>query len=88
MDNGVKKTKQVLLIEDRRRVELNDVEAILSFEDDYITLMTSSGKLVIEGNDMKIVDLSKDTGRVSITGMVISVLYAEEGKRKKNGIFK
>ena len=88
MDNAVKKIKQVLLIEDRKRVELNDVEAILSFEDDYITLMTSSGRVLIEGAEMKIIDLSKDTGHISILGNIFSIAYGDEGKKKRSGLFR
>ena len=88
VDNTVKKTKQVLLIEDRKRVELNDVESILSFEEEYITLLTSSGKIQIEGEGMRIIDLSKETGHISIVGKVDSILYGGEDKKRKIGLFK
>ena len=78
----------MLLVEDRKRIELNDVESILSFEDDYITLMTSSGKIQIEGEEMKIIDLSKETGHISITGKIDSIFYSGDGRKKRTGIFR
>ena len=88
MENVTKKIKEILLIEDRKKIELNDVEAILSFESDYITLETTSGKMVIEGRDMKIVDLSKDTGHISIVGAISAVSYDDDTRKKKGGLFK
>lgn len=88
MENTVKKIKQVLLIEDRKRIELNDVESILSFEEDYITLLTSSGKIQIDGDGMRIIDLSKESGHISIVGRVDSVVYGGEEKKKRNIFFK
>lgn len=88
VENTVKKIKQVLLIEDRKRIELNDVESILSFEEDYITLLTSSGKIQIDGDGMRIIDLSKESGHISIVGRVDSVVYGGEEKKKRNIFFK
>ena len=88
MENATKKTKEILLIEDRMKTELNDVEGILAFDEDYISLMTSSGKLLIEGEDLKVVDLSRDTGHVSIIGRVSAVIYSDDIKKKKRGLFR
>ena len=90
MENGagVKKIKQILLVEDRKKTELNDVEAILGFDEECIVLQTCSGTVTIEGKELKIVDLSKDTGHISIIGGVDAVIYQEEGKRKRSGLFR
>lgn len=88
MENAPKKLKAILLIEDRKKVELNNVEAVLSFEDDYVSLATGTGKVTIEGSEMKIVDLSKDNGHILIIGTVTSISYDEDGKRKRSGLFR
>lgn len=88
MDSTPKKIKQILLIEDRERLELNDVVAILSFEDDYITLEVSAGNISISGSGLKIVDLSKETGHISITGKIGSVEYNETARKRRNSLFK
>ena len=87
MENVQKKIKQILLVEDRKRLELNDVAAILSFDEEYITLETSNGNISIEGSELKIIDLSKDTGHISITGSIYSVTYCEGSRKKKSGLF-
>ena len=88
MDSTPKKIKQILLIEDRERLELNDVVAILSFEEDYITLEVSAGNISISGTGLKIVDLSKETGHISITGKIGSVEYNETTRKRRNSLFK
>ena len=88
MDDVSKKIKQVLLVEDRMKTELNDVEGILSFDEDYITLMTGAGRLLIEGEELKIVDLSRDTGHISILGRIKSIEYSDNFKKKKHGLLR
>ena len=61
------------------------VENIRGFDEGYVSLDTSSGRISVEGSDLKIESLSKDDGCVFIRGSVSGVFIAAE--EKKRGFF-
>ncbi len=77
-----KKPEGILIIEDRKNVSVSGVKSIIGFGEDYVTLETDLGRLVIEGEGMKIDSLEKTEGTVNITGL-ISTAYYSELKTKK-----
>ncbi len=72
-----KKPEGILMIEDRKNVSVSGVKNIIGFGDDYVTLETDLGRLVIEGEGMKIENLMKNEGTVNITGLISSAYYSE-----------
>ena len=79
--------KHVLCITERKNVEISGVDAILAFEEDYIDISTSLGRVTLEGSDLKVLDLSKDKGSVSIQGVIKSVIFSDSPSKKKRGFF-
>ncbi len=77
-----KRPQGILIIEDRKNVSVSGVRSIIGFGEDYVTLETDLGRLVIEGEGMKIDSLEKGEGTVNITGL-ISTAYYSELKAKK-----
>ena len=79
-----------LTVKERNRLSLNGVSNIESFDEGYITLETSEGRICIEGQGLKIESLSREGGEIQITGKIIGVFYSD---KKKNvgrfyGLFK
>ncbi|MBE6534937.1 MAG: hypothetical protein E7678_08265 [Ruminococcaceae bacterium] len=72
-----------ILIKERKIASLDGVENVIGFDESYIALETVAGKIVIEGQELKIQNLSKDTGEIEISGRVLGVFYSEE-KSPKN----
>ena len=72
----------VLEIVNRKEVRVGGVKSVLGFGDDYVALETSLGKLIIEGEGMKIENLSKDDGLIEITGKVNNAGYSEQKTRQ------
>ena len=72
-----------LTVTDRRLISIDGVEAVLSFEEDYLSLETSLGSLSVEGEGLKIENLSKDKGQILIRGRIDGVYYTKEKPRKK-----
>ncbi len=83
MDSPRERVEQKLILQDRKTLTLDGVENILDFTEEYLNLKTNMGMLSIEGVDLKIESLSKDTGAVLITGC-INALYFKEGDTKKS----
>ncbi len=86
MDNATKTLHQFINIIDRKKIEADGVESIASFEDGYIVLDTSFGQIGIEGDGLKIVDLSKESGKITVIGKINSVVYLDSTKKK--GLFR
>ena len=78
--------KQNLNVVNFKELTLNGVLNICGFDEGLITLDTESGRLFIEGENLKIESLEKEGGGILVTGEVKGVFREEQGKIKK-GIF-
>ncbi len=85
MDSTLKdKTVTLVLGSSFSMYGVNDIRG---FDEGYVSLDTSSGRISIEGEDLKIESLSKEDGHVFISGSVSGVFYDIE-KKSKNGLFR
>ena len=76
MDNiGLKHTN--LIISEKKRLTLDGVENIESFDEATVNLATVAGKICVEGSNLKIESLSKDKGEICIVGSINGVYYSE-----------
>ena len=75
-------THQELIIKDKKALTLNAVVNILDFSDLEMTIETSFGTVVIEGEDMKIESLSKDDGIVNVIGRIEGFYYKKQREKK------
>ena len=73
---------QELFIKDRRQAEVSGVKNILGFSEEYVSLETSAGNLVIEGSKMKIESLTRDNATVIVNGHISSAYYSEQKSKK------
>ena len=76
-------TKHAVAISERRRAEIDGVLGILAFDEGYITIDTSLGRLVIAGEGLKVENLSQENGKILLVGTVNSLYY--EKKKEKRG---
>ena len=75
-------TKGLLEIRERKLVRVSGVLCIIGFDEDYVFLETTLGRLTIEGEGMKIENLSKEEGIADISGKIVTASYTEEKKHK------
>jgi sporulation protein YabP len=80
MQNGEK--KQNIIITDRQRAEISGVKFITLLDEERILLDTEMGDLMIEGKELKLENLEKNNGAVTLFGKIDGVFYIE--KRRKN----
>ena len=75
---------------DRKSITVDGVESILGFDDTYVSLSTKLGKMIIEGENLKVENLSKEDENIFVTGKINSVFYTEEKAKSSllNRIFK
>ncbi len=80
-------SKHQILIKERSSAEIDGVNYIRTFDDEGIVLESTDGKITLEGHELKIENLDKNSGRIVIVGNINAVYYSDSGKKKK-GILK
>lgn len=74
--------KHQVKLDGRRRLEIDGVDGVISFDEDYVYISTNMGRIEIDGKGMLIEDLSKSTGRILISGTINQISY-KDGEKKK-----
>ena len=64
---------------------MDGVNDIRGFDEGYVSLSTDSGKINVEGSDLKIESLSKEGGTIFISGNISGIYVSSEDK--KRGLF-
>ena len=84
--NGEKQEKNDIVIRARRHIDVVGVREVLSFDESSISMMTTEGELLLEGEELKIETLDTERGVVSADGKINSVIYYDrtDGSEKKS----
>lgn len=75
--SGNRETQHTVLIENRRRIKINCVDDVESFNDEKVVVYTNLGVMVITGFDFKVSRLSVEDGQLIIDGELDKVEYME-----------
>lgn len=70
MDTDILMKNQMLTLENREKFTVGLVENVESFSEEEITLKTALGGLYITGRNLKLEDLSIDSGNIILTGKI------------------
>ena len=60
---------------------------ILGFEDTNLLVRTELGDLNIDGNDLRVKELSLESGRLLLQGKIDGIYYISSSEKKKGGLF-
>lgn len=83
-DISLENNKSSLTLENRKKMTLNGVSEILSFNEEQILLITVLGNMDIRGEELKMTKLDVQNGDVVITGRISYVVYTTNEKKSKN----
>lgn len=72
------KSEVKLTVENRKTLLMDGVIHVIGFDEDYVSLDTKLGRVVIEGEEMKIESLSNDDGEIKIVGLISAVIYTDQ----------
>ncbi len=81
-----RKTIHNLTLENRKKLVLDGVEDVISFDDASVLLDTVMGQLTINGSSLRIQELCLEKGNVSLEGDIDEILYSDT-QVKKSGFF-
>ena len=76
------KSHQSVAINDRRSVRIDSVTNVSGFDEGYVSLDTEMGRIIVEGEGLKIMSLSKENGMIEISGRISGVYYSGEKERR------
>lgn len=60
---------------------------VLSFDDALVSLSTSLGPLLVEGEEIRVKKMDMEAGIVSLEGKISGVFYTDERVTHKKGLF-
>ena len=84
MDENIRLNHNVI-IEDRKKLTLNGIKDVLSFDEETIILETALGRLTVKGANLHIINFDTSSGDLSAEGKVYAFVYTPE--EKNGGIF-
>ena len=83
------KQKQILTLEDRKKLSITDVTEVESSDETGVKLNTTYAKLFISGTGLTINQINVETGEFSLTGEVKKLEYkSSQSKGKFSSLFK
>lgn len=86
-ETKLEERKSILSLENRKRLILNGVVEVVSFNEDQIVLNTNLGSLNIKGVGLKMNKLDVQNGDVVIVGAINSCVYTNsENKKEKHSL--
>lgn len=75
-----------LILEERRNLEITGVREVLRFDGQSVVLKTVRGILVLRGEELRLLTLAPEGGRVRVEGRLDALSYAAE--HEPGGFFK
>ena len=82
--------EQELILKDRKNLKITSVISVKDFTPNELVIETSLGLMLISGDELRIENLSKDDGIITISGRVDAVEYKATSDKKGflSGLFK
>lgn len=80
-------TNQSIILENRKNMTISGITDVDSFDEKAICLYTQLGELTIQGRELHIDSMSIETGDMTVTGDIWSILYGDKDKKAPLTVF-
>ncbi|MBR4628396.1 MAG: sporulation protein YabP [Ruminococcus sp.] len=70
-----------IILEDRRSMNISGITDVDSFDEREICLYTELGELTVQGRELHIDAMSVESGNMTITGDIWSLVYGDKDRR-------
>ena len=67
-----------MILENRKSLSISGITDVDSFDEKEISLYTQLGELTIKGRDLHVDTMSVETGDMTITGDIWSLIYGDK----------
>lgn len=75
--------KQTLVLKERSVLRIDHVRFVHRFDEEEVLLSGEEGRITVEGAELKVESLNKETGEIVITGRVDGIYFS--GKENERG---
>lgn len=82
-EGGAAPRPHSLTLEERSRAVISGVEAVDSFNEEMIVLLTSAGAMTLIGENLHVSRLNLEEGQLLIEGSVIALEYDERARKAR-----
>lgn len=79
--------KHNVILEERSKLSISGVTDVESFDESEISLYTTLGELSVRGKCLHVDEMSLESGDISITGDVKSLVYGDKDRTKKPSLW-
>lgn len=76
------KVPHSISLDERKKLTVSGVKEVVSLDEESIVLATVLGMLVVQGQDLKLKQLTTEGGCVSVVGQIESLAYEQQ---RQNG---
>ena len=76
------KVPHSISLDERKKLTVSGVKEVVSLDEESIVLATVLGMLVVQGQDLKLKQLTAEGGCVSVVGQIESLVYEQQ---RQNG---
>ena len=79
--------KHNIILEERSKLSISGVTDVESFDENEISLYTTLGELSVKGKCLHVDEMSLDSGNITISGDVKSLVYGDKDRTKKPSLW-
>lgn len=79
--------KHNIILEERSKLSISGVTDVESFDENEISLYTTLGELSVKGKCLHVDEMSLESGNITISGDVKSLVYGDKDRTKKPSIW-
>jgi sporulation protein YabP len=77
--------QHLVSISEREEMKVTGVSHVESFDDEEVVMETQAGLLAVRGENLHIKNLDLEKGELLLEGLILELVYAEDGGRKNKG---
>lgn len=85
--NQLQSTENRITLNNREHVEITGVEYVETFDEHEIILNSVLGGMAVEGDNLKIISFSIDSGKLYVCGKINGIFYFSQSGENKSGFF-
>ena len=79
--------KHNIILEERSKLSISGVTDVESFDENEISLYTTLGELSVKGKCLHVDEMSLESGNITISGEVKSLVYGDKDRTKKPSLW-
>ena len=79
--------KHNIILEERSKLSISGVTDVESFDENELSLYTTLGELSVKGKCLHVDEMSLESGNITISGDVKSLVYGDKDRTKKPSLW-